>query len=224
MMCLQSTCWLNHHGCLVHTVIVSLSFPTQLWNSSHTHIYAFKYILLKFQVRAQEAKLDTGFVFTQRMQQLKREWTDWPSFFFRLTSLFYVSNPSSLHLYTHGVRMLMLMYSFALVCLFMAGGREMSGVEGEPEYERLCRVGICFLLCRSSWAILVWTEIWFILECSMLLMYSRNLNINIHKAFVTFKFSLDVRLSIQCQISKSNYGFQLITTDSWCLITFRRYI
>lgn len=55
-------------------------------------------------------------------------------------------------------------------------------------------------------------------------MYSSNLNINIHKAFVTFKFSLDVRLSIQRQISKSNYGFQLITTDSWRLITFRLYI
>lgn len=45
------------------------------------------------------------------------------------------------------------------------------------------------------------------------LMYSSNLNINIHRAFVTFKILLDVPQSILFQISTSNYAFQLITTD-----------
>lgn len=53
------------------------------------------------------------------------------------------------------------------------------------------------------------------------LMYSSNLNINIHWAFVTFKILLDALQSIPFQISTSNYGFKLITTDQRPLIVFR---
>lgn len=52
------------------------------------------------------------------------------------------------------------------------------------------------------------------------LMYSSNLNINIHRTFVTFKILLDVPQSILFQISTSNYSFQLITTDSPLLIVY----
>lgn len=105
------------------------------------------------------------------------------------------------------------------------------GGPGERERERawkmlLCSVGIRFQLCPSSSSILVRTKIWLVRESSTittLLMYSSNLNINIHKAFVTFKFLLDVLLSILFQISKSNYAFQWITADSWLPITFRLY-
>lgn len=52
------------------------------------------------------------------------------------------------------------------------------------------------------------------------LMYSSNLNINIHWAFVTFKILLDALQSIPFQISTSNYTFKLITTDQQPLIVF----
>lgn len=51
-------------------------------------------------------------------------------------------------------------------------------------------------------------------------MYSSNLNINIHWAFVTFKILLDALQSIPFQISTSNYAFKLITTDQRLLIVF----
>lgn len=49
-------------------------------------------------------------------------------------------------------------------------------------------------------------------------MYSSNLNLNIHRAFVTFKILLDALQSIPFQISTSNYAFKLITTDQPPLI------
>lgn len=55
------------------------------------------------------------------------------------------------------------------------------------------------------------------------LMYSSNLNINIHWAFVTFKILLDALQSIPFQISTSNYAFKLITTDQRLLIVFGEY-
>lgn len=55
----------------------------------------------------------------------------------------------------------------------------------------------------------------------LMLMYSSNLNINIHWAFVTFKILLDALQSILVQIALSNYAFKLITTDQPPLIVFR---
>lgn len=89
----------------------------------------------------------------------------------------------------------------------------------------LCSVGICFqTVCLSSSSVSERTEIWVVPKSNAitrLLMYSSNSDVHINEAFVTFKFLLDMFCWVFC--SKSNYAFQLITTDSGLMITFTLY-